>query len=977
MSYSIVSKASQIYSNSETTPPILSKADFWVDMSDTNCYTLTTASRIATVVDKSASPKTVTKVGSALSFDTIGKGIRFTSGNYLTIALSSPGTVSATSVETIFLVVTQYDGSAGGFIGSSTTGVRTIRSGANLSYTRTGSGGITSNYPIPYSVKFVYSAVLLNGTANQYFNGSFDGSNTITFTAQVSTQDLGQANGAGVPFRGNLYEIIIFQSALNDTLRRSIENYLINKWKIDTTNTISSPLSVSGCTLWLDGNDASTLTYSSGTVVSQWNDKSGNGYNATQSTVSQQPVYDTTLKGLKFTQANNSGMVTSAPWSRTETVFAVLNLSATGGNVIGTTNASRGRQIRLATGNLRIYSDSAIISQSPLNTLTTTDKYVYTYFNSVTDAYYETNVNCIQDIESNAALNFTAGSFNNIIGSSTSGATIFSYDSYIYELIVFNSALSSANRLAINRYLFNKWSGIVNGPVKNGRFAFYISPPINRFFRPVDFANLTIWLDASDVSTLTLSGTNITQWRDKSGNGNTATAGNNPVYAANTLNRLGTIRLRASNDYFLVNNHLTTTDYPSLCYFIVLNPSSTQPNTSYAGVLSTDTAAAYGRSLGFGGGSYQEEYYSNFLNITPYTAGSWAIVCLQFTTTAAATLRVNGVSYSGTASGTGTNTTNFKIGSYNSTNGYADFNANFDVAEILVFGANLGLYQQQVIEGYLAWKWGLQNTLTSTHLYKTTFPATDIFDVRSISNIVLWADGSNTSSLTLSGTNVTAWADTLQFCGSTTNYAGTATYSTTTKQLSFDGATVLQFNNSNANAFFQNISYMICFAVFSTSATNGVVFCSASSSGGLLRFDARVSGQKLQINARRLTTDAVSTLNGATTIPLNTLILATFIADTSSNNDLFVFLNGTQDATSSPFATTGNTSNTADDFVSIAGRSSLVSHPALSGTIAEVVVYNRILTTFQRQQIEGELAWKWGIQSSLPSTHPYYKYPPF
>jgi hypothetical protein len=41
------------------------------------------------------------------------------------------------------------------------------------------------------------------------------------------------------------------------------------------------------------------------------------------------------------------------------------------------------------------------------------------------------------------------------------------------------------------------------------------------------------------------------------------------------------------------------------------------------------------------------------------------------------------------------------------------------------------------------------------------------------------------------------------------------------------------------------------------------------------------------------------------------------------------------------------------------------------GTIYEIVVYHSAPTTAQRQQVEGYLATKWGLQGSLPSTHPY------
>ena len=36
-----------------------------------------------------------------------------------------------------------------------------------------------------------------------------------------------------------------------------------------------SPTQVSGCQLWLDAADPATISFSSGTSVSQWNDKSG------------------------------------------------------------------------------------------------------------------------------------------------------------------------------------------------------------------------------------------------------------------------------------------------------------------------------------------------------------------------------------------------------------------------------------------------------------------------------------------------------------------------------------------------------------------------------------------------------------------------------------------------------------------------------------------------------------------------------
>jgi hypothetical protein len=42
-----------------------------------------------------------------------------------------------------------------------------------------------------------------------------------------------------------------------------------------------------------------------------------------------------------------------------------------------------------------------------------------------------------------------------------------------------------------------------------------------------------------------------------------------------------------------------------------------------------------------------------------------------------------------------------------------------------------------------------------------------------------------------------------------------------------------------------------------------------------------------------------------------------------------------------------------------------------SGNFYDVLVYSTALSTTQRQDVEGYLAWKWGIQATLPANHPY------
>lgn len=47
----------------------------------------------------------------------------------------------------------------------------------------------------------------------------------------------------------------------------------------------------------------------------------------------------------------------------------------------------------------------------------------------------------------------------------------------------------------------------------------------------------------------------------------------------------------------------------------------------------------------------------------------------------------------------------------------------------------------------------------------------------------------------------------------------------------------------------------------------------------------------------------------------------------------------------------------------------------VNASIYEIIVYNSEISIAQLQQVEGYLAWKWALQTSLPTSHLYYKFP--
>lgn len=81
-------------------------------------------------------------------------------------------------------------------------------------------------------------------------------------------------------------------------------------------------------------------------------------------------------------------------------------------------------------------------------------------------------------------------------------------------------------------------------------------------------------------------------------------------------------------------------------------------------------------------------------------------------------------------------------------------------------------------------------------------------------------------------------------------------------------------------------------------------------------------------------------------------------------------IDGTIYPKSGAFQTAGNTSNTTSSGIYI-GDVGSAGTDSFTGKIYEILVIPSILSTKTRQKIEGYLAWKWGLQANLPSTHPY------
>ncbi len=90
----------------------------------------------------------------------------------------------------------------------------------------------------------------------------------------------------------------------------------------------------------------------------------------------------------------------------------------------------------------------------------------------------------------------------------------------------------------------------------------------------------------------------------------------------------------------------------------------------------------------------------------------------------------------------------------------------------------------------------------------------------------------------------------------------------------------------------------------------------------------------------------------------------------SATVSLNVFtLNGTAQTLKSSVAAASYRTASSTYLLGTAGYNTAVD-------IMEAICYYGDLSVGQRQQVEGYLAWKWGLQTSLPSTHPFAKVRP-
>lgn len=223
---------------------------------------------------------------------------------------------------------------------------------------------------------------------------------------------------------------------------------------------------------------------------------------------------------------------------------------------------------------------------------------------------------------------------------------------------------------------------------------------------PRNISNLMLWLDASDLSTITDTSGAVTQWDDKSGRNNHASqdiAAEQPTSGTRTVNGLNVIDFDGTGENFNIDHTdiYNLSNGANTLFFVWKTDSTTDDQRLFTGYVSAATRYGIIYSLG------TEVLLGQ--NATSYNPVSHTIT--EDTDVHIETLWRDGVDIAigrdGGAVTTGANgldvvtdraTIGATLGNTNDIDGV--------VCEIIAYGRNLSAAEKNLIGNYLAAKWG-------------------------------------------------------------------------------------------------------------------------------------------------------------------------------------------------------------------------------------------------------------------------------
>ena len=502
------------------------------------------------------------------------------------------------------------------------------------------------------------------------------------------------------------------------------------------------------------------------------------------------------------------------------------------------------------------------------------------------------------------------------------------------------------------------------------------------FFNPRSISGCQLWLDGADpngTGVLPTNGSTVSSWIDKSGNARNLTGSGTPTFlSGGGINFNGTNAFYTNTNFaynlsirsvFLVAKLNTYLQYAGFITFIP-NPSSGVDQNSITGMsVETASSAALSFNQNLSGASpvYSSVLTATLTNVNLYNDNMNGTIGSGF-------VNGNAITNVTTATTAGT-TSGFGVGTRWQGSMSLSYLFSGNIYDIILYTGPLTTSQRQQVEGYLAWKWGLQGSLPSNHPFKVN-PLSSLIPVAiprpiglarlflptQISNCVLWMDAADTGprsmALNSAGT-VVSWfskanTNTLGSLGTLVRKGSIGTNQLPTISISYNAQPVF----TNVLGFGGNTAQ--------TTVMVGIVPSNANNTAiGIIRYLTAGGGNAFPLSlGSDLRYNSFSSYQnqGGATVTLTTTTRAQMGFSIQNGSTQFTFESGTA----------GGTANYTLNQIDGRPRISYFGTGATGNSeLGELIIFSKALNTAERQQVEGYLAWKWGLVANLPSTHPY------
>lgn len=230
------------------------------------------------------------------------------------------------------------------------------------------------------------------------------------------------------------------------------------------------------------------------------------------------------------------------------------------------------------------------------------------------------------------------------------------------------------------------------------------------------------WFDAADASTITLNGSTVSQWADKSGNGRhmtQSTASLQPTWAVSSFS-LPSVNFVAHE---MLSNAISASNSDFAVYAILKQTKTTTNNNDSLFSTRTNVNGSFQiasnlTQLVASGQNLSGSFIANVIDTS--IAANYRIIRLESTITEIKTYLNSNLSAT-SAAGNSFNaspTLGFQLGRNRGGGAYLWA----DHAEWVITPSVQGAPTSDRIEGYLAWRWGQQSLLPAGHPYKNSPP---------------------------------------------------------------------------------------------------------------------------------------------------------------------------------------------------------------------------------------------------------------